>query len=103
MPAVPRQDRDWWCDVDGTPISLFCEVEQVQDSAGYGVLPSRLHQRGRVVGWGPDSIYVCFDDNQIVNLSPQLLRLLPTHQKMLPTAVPNVCLNGVGPSFGDTV
>jgi hypothetical protein len=52
-------------------------VEQVAQSSESGVLPSRLRQQGQIVGRGIDSLYVCFDDNHVVSLPPQLLRLLP--------------------------
>jgi hypothetical protein len=42
-----------------------------------GVLRSRLHQRGQVLGRGPHSLYVCFSDNAMVSLPSELLRLLP--------------------------
>lgn len=42
-----------------------------------GVSPSRLHQRGQVLGRGTHSLYVCFSDNVVVTLPPELLRLLP--------------------------
>lgn len=78
MPAAaPRPVGDRWGDVEGTHISLFRYVEQVAESAQRGLLPPRLHQQGQVVGWGVDSVYVCFADNQVVSLSPHLLRLLP--------------------------
>ncbi len=38
---------------------------------------SRIHQQGQVVGWGLDSLYLRFEDNHLVSLPPQLLRLLP--------------------------
>lgn len=45
-----------------------------------GVLPSRLHQRGQVLGVDLESLYVCFSDNALVTLPSHLLRLLPTRQ-----------------------
>jgi hypothetical protein len=42
-----------------------------------GMLPTRLHQRGQVVGRSIDSLYVCFSDNVLLTLSPHVLRLLP--------------------------
>ncbi|MGH3889063.1 MAG: hypothetical protein ACRDSZ_21330 [Pseudonocardiaceae bacterium] len=78
MPAAtPRPVGDRWGDVEGSHISLFSLVEQVADNAQHGLLPSRLHQQGQVVGRGVDSLYVRFADNQMVSLSPRLLRLLP--------------------------
>ncbi|MGH3572224.1 MAG: hypothetical protein ACRDUW_10415 [Pseudonocardiaceae bacterium] len=41
-----------------------------------GLLPSQLHQQGQVVGRGLDSLYVRFAGNEVVSLSPRLLRLL---------------------------
>ena len=75
-PAL-RSDHHRWCDADGTHISLFCWVEQIVEDPEFGVLPSRLHQRGQVLGRGLHSLYVCFSDNVLVSLSPHLLRLLP--------------------------
>ncbi|MGH3602030.1 MAG: hypothetical protein ACRDQH_17425, partial [Pseudonocardiaceae bacterium] len=77
MPAdAPRPAEARWCDIDGTPISLFCEVEQVADGAEPSLLGSRLHQRGHVAGWALDSLYVCFPDNQMISVRPYLLRVL---------------------------
>jgi len=75
-PAL-RSDHHRWCDVDGTHISLFRRVEQVIEDSDPGVLPSRLHQRGQVLGRGLHSLYVCFSGNVLVSLPPHLLRLLP--------------------------
>jgi hypothetical protein len=78
MPApTPRPAQDRWCDIDGTHISLFCRVEQVTERAEPGVLPSRLHQHGQVVGRSLDSLYVRFADNSVVSLPTHVLRLLP--------------------------
>ncbi|PZS35281.1 MAG: hypothetical protein DLM61_02180 [Pseudonocardiales bacterium] len=78
MPAAtPPPVGDRWGDVEGRHISLFCLVEQVAESTLRGLLPSRLHQQGQVVGRGLDSVYVRFAGNEVVSLSPRLLRLLP--------------------------
>jgi hypothetical protein len=78
MPALAKPPvHDQWCDIEGAHIALFCRVEQVVQSSKPGVLPSRLHQQGQIVGRGLDSLYVCFDDNHVVSLQPHLLRLLP--------------------------
>lgn len=69
--------HDLWCDAEGTEVDLFCRVEQVIDSPEPGVLSSRLHQQGQVVGLGLDSLYVRFADNQVVSLPTHLLRILP--------------------------
>lgn len=45
-------------------------------SRGSEMLCSRLHQRGRVVGRGLDSVSVCFPGNQVLSVAPQLLRVL---------------------------
>ena len=78
-PAKPPV-HNLWCDIEGTHIALFCRVEQVAQSPEPGVLPSRLHQQGQIVGRGLDSLYVCFDDNHVVSLQPHLLRLLSDAQ-----------------------
>lgn len=65
-------------DVDGMPISLFCQVEQVAEDIGATVLASRMHQRGQVVGGGLDSLFVCFSDHQVISVRPHLLRVLHT-------------------------
>ncbi|MGH3692413.1 MAG: hypothetical protein ACRDRX_00130 [Pseudonocardiaceae bacterium] len=77
LAEAPRPVGDRWGDVEGTQIPLFSVVEQVAESAQPGLLPSRLHQRGRVVGRGLHSLYVQFADNQVVSVPPDLLRLLP--------------------------
>ncbi len=74
--SAPRPSHDQWRDTDGTHIALFCLVEQVAEHAEPGVLPSRLHQHGQVVGRGLDSLHVRFADNALVSLPPQLVRLL---------------------------
>lgn len=72
----PVQDR--WCDVDGEHVSLFCWVEQVAEHPEHGALFSRLHQRGQVLGRGPDVLYVRFEgEGQLIGVSPALVRLLP--------------------------
>lgn len=75
--AAPRPRCNPWCDAAGTPISLFCLMEQVEESAEPTALPSRLHQRGQVLGRGSDSLYVCFD-GQVISLQPHLVRVLDT-------------------------
>lgn len=78
MPATGRPPAyDRWRDVEGNHISLFSRVEQVKESLQPRVLPSRLHQRGEVVGRSLDSLYVRFEDNALVSLPPHLLRRLP--------------------------
>ena len=72
-PSVYRR----WCDVDGTQITLFCWVEQVRDDPEPGILGSRLYQRGQIIGWGLQSVYVRFHDNTMTGLSSQVLRVLP--------------------------
>jgi hypothetical protein len=42
-----------------------------------GMLPTRLHQRGQVVGRGLGSLYVCFSGNVLLALPSHVLRLLP--------------------------
>lgn len=78
MPApAPQNAHNRWHDAEGAPIPLFSWVEQIREDPEPGVLPSRLHQQGQVVGGSLDSLYVCFLDNQLVSLAPRLLRLLP--------------------------
>jgi hypothetical protein len=76
MPT-PLSAHPRWCDVEGSHIALFCWVEQVMEATNPGMLPTRLHQRGQVVGRSIDSLYVCFSDNVLLTLSPHVLRLLP--------------------------
>ena len=79
MPALALPPvQDWQCDVDGACIPLFCQVEQVVEDGEHTALSSRLHQCGQVVGQNPDSFLVCFGDNEIISLSPRLLRVLDT-------------------------
>jgi hypothetical protein len=70
----PAEER--WRDIDGTPISLFCEVEQVADGSEPSLLGCRLQQRGHIVGRGLDSLYVCFPNNQMISMPSHLLRVL---------------------------
>jgi hypothetical protein len=65
-----------WRDIDGKQIVLFCRVEQVDEDTEPTMLPSRLHQRGQVVGRGLDSLYVSFPGNQVISLTPELVRVL---------------------------
>jgi hypothetical protein len=77
MPAdAPPPAQARWRDIDGTPISLFCAVEQVADGAEPSLLGSRRHQRGHVIGRGLDSLYVCFPNHQMISVPPHLLRVL---------------------------
>jgi hypothetical protein len=81
-PAIGRGDeaeapaQDPFCDVDGTPVDLFCLVEQVAEDTEPTMLASWLHQHGQVIGRGLDSIYVCFSDHHVVSLRPDLVRVL---------------------------
>jgi hypothetical protein len=77
MPPTLRSTHHRWCDVDGAHIALFSWVEQVMTDPEAGVLPSRLHQRGQVLGRGIHSLYVRFSDNFQVSLPSRLMRLLP--------------------------
>lgn len=79
MPGeTPRPTDDPWRDADGAHISLFCWVEQVAEHPEEGVLFSRLHERGQVLGGGHNLLYVRFDgEGHLVGVSPQLVRLLP--------------------------
>ena len=76
MPPTLQPDHTFR-DIDGTSFSLFCRVEQIGESTEPELLVSRLHEQGVGVGRWLDSVYVCFEDNQIISLAPQLLRLLP--------------------------
>ena len=77
MPArLPRPTRDRWRDVHGSPIALFRWVEQIAEGIERTALPSRLHQRGQVVGLGDESLFVRFRDNQVISLRPHLVRVL---------------------------
>ena len=76
MPAaVSRLDGDRWRDIDGTRLGLFCWVEQVEEASEPGALPSRLGQRGEVVGRGLESLFVRFPDHVVLSVPPQMLRL----------------------------
>ena len=72
---IPTLVRNRWCDVDGSPIPLFCQV-QVAEGTERTALFSRLQERGQVVGRGLDSLYVCFPGNLVISVSPHLLRVL---------------------------
>jgi hypothetical protein len=74
---APRAAQDRWRDANGTPISLFCWVEQIAEHLEHGELFSRLHKRGEVIGRGPDVLYLRFEgEGGVISLSPQLVRLL---------------------------
>lgn len=80
MPADASQAaHNRWCDAEGTRIALFCWVEQVAEQHPESdALFSRLHQRGQVLGRGPDVLYVRFQgEGQLISVPPHLLRLLP--------------------------
>ncbi len=78
MPAVvPRPDCERWCDVDGTHLALFSQVEQVEEAAEPGALPSRVGVRREVVGRGLESLFVRFPDHAVLSVPPRVLRLLP--------------------------
>lgn len=72
--GAPTQDP--CCDVDGTPVDLFCLVEQVAEDTEPTMLACWLHQHGQVIGRGLDSIYVRFSDHHVVSLRPDLVRVL---------------------------
>lgn len=76
LAEASQSAHDRWRDVEGTPISLFCRVEQVAESMERAALPSQLHQRGQVVGRGLDVLYVRFNDNQLLSVQPRLVRVL---------------------------
>jgi hypothetical protein len=76
MPVQAMRDRDRCRDVNGTPIALFCQVEQVADGSEPMMLPSWLHQQAQVVGRGLGWVYVRFPGNQVISLQSQLLRVL---------------------------
>jgi hypothetical protein len=75
--SIPLSVHPRWCDVEGSHIALFCWVEQVMEDPNPGMLPTRLHQRGQVVGRGLGSLYVCFSGNVLLALPSHVLRLLP--------------------------
>jgi len=52
-------------------------VEQIAESPEDGVLFSRLHQRGEVVGLDPEVLYVRFaGESQLISVAPALVRVL---------------------------
>ncbi|MGH3836850.1 MAG: hypothetical protein ACRDSF_14310 [Pseudonocardiaceae bacterium] len=78
MPAAaPRPVDDRWGDVEGSHISLFCHVEQVAESGPRGLLPSRLHQQGQVVGRGSRFALCVLRGQSGGQPVTRLLRLLP--------------------------
>ncbi len=74
--ARPVYDR--WRDVDGTPISEGCRVQQVEVDRARGALRSRLHKRGVVISRGRGSrLQVHFDGEATpVSMRPHLVRVL---------------------------
>lgn len=77
MSDAASRPCDPWSDAGGTHIPLFSLVEQVEESAEPTALPSRLHQRGQVLGRSCDSLYACFD-GQVISLQPHPVRVLDT-------------------------
>ncbi len=75
-PTPPPPARSRWCDVDGSPIALFCQVKQVAEGADRTALFSRLHEQGQVIGRDLDSLYVRFPGNLVLSVPPHLLRVL---------------------------
>lgn len=74
---APEAVQHGWRDAAGAPIALFCWVEQIAESPESGALFSRLHQRGQVVGLGPEMLYVRFaDESQLISVAPALARVL---------------------------
>jgi hypothetical protein len=75
--AEPAQKQ--WCDAEGNHVALFSWVEQVAAHPEYRMLFSQPHQRGEVVGRGPNLLYVRFEGagGRLVSVPPQLVRLLP--------------------------
>lgn len=72
-----RYDR--WRDVDGTPLTDGCRVEQIAVTKLHGALPGRLHQRGEVIGRGTTRVNVLFDgEASVVSVRPHLVRVLDT-------------------------
>ncbi|MGH3772860.1 MAG: hypothetical protein ACRDRW_15965 [Pseudonocardiaceae bacterium] len=76
MPTPPPA-FDAWHDAKGTPIRLRSRVEQITVDEEQGALPSRLHQRGQVIGWGNRLLFVISEhDNQAITLRPHHVRVL---------------------------
>lgn len=66
-------------DVDGTPIPFQSQVEQIAVDEEHGALPSRLHQRGEVVGRDTHRVNVRFEsDRETLAVAPELVRVLST-------------------------
>lgn len=66
-------------DAEDTPIPVHARVVQVAVDEGGGALPSRLHQRGEVLGRGPHLLHARFEEDQdTVALRPDLVRVLRT-------------------------
>jgi hypothetical protein len=66
-------------EVEDTPIPVHARVVQVAVDEEGGALPSRLHQRGEVVGRGSHLLHVRFEEDQdTVAVRPDLVRVLHT-------------------------
>jgi hypothetical protein len=78
MPArLPRPAFHRWSDVEGTPMALWCRIEQIAVNQPPGGMPSRLHQQGKVIGWDGTWLHVCFDhDHALILLRAHLVRVL---------------------------
>lgn len=76
---TPQPGQNRWCDAEGTPVSVFCWIEQVAEDLQQGPLFSRLRQHGEVIGKGPDLLYVRFrGEGQVIGVPPHLVRVLDT-------------------------
>ncbi|MGH3430058.1 MAG: hypothetical protein ACRDRI_23195 [Pseudonocardiaceae bacterium] len=79
MPPSSPLASEAWRDAEGTPIRLRSRVEQIAVDEDQGALPSRLHHRGQVIGWGDHMLFVISEhDDQAITLQPHHVRLLDT-------------------------
>ncbi len=77
--SMTARPYDPWRDVDGTPISVGCRVQQVTVHKEHGAAPSRLHWQGQVVDRGNSRVTVHFDNHnkdRLVSVRPHLLRVI---------------------------
>jgi hypothetical protein len=77
-----RADYDPWRDVEGTPITVGCRVQQIGTAKEHGALRPRLHQHGVVISLGGKGgrgsrLRVLFDaDTDPTTIRPHLVRVV---------------------------
>lgn len=77
MSRQARPISDPWLDVDGTPITVGCRVEQTRVDSELGALRSQLGQRGQVLRRSATRLVVRFEgDSALTRIRPHLVRVV---------------------------